>query len=262
MASENTETPAATITKKSRRSPNDYLRLGVCAIYNSIAEQHKTTKKKKRGTKPEGRALSIPKDTAKHVSKLLEIVVKDITRSATASTLARKRRTIMPVDVLYAVSNKFLISSALLSKHTNELLDEHSQQYVSKIKNAVDNARKVLQTPACVICEEQELSFRSVYSETALRQACSSTLKVSRDSVIALTVFIHYFCRFICFMAVRNQIRDASPRLKVLHVQQAIRGTECLSPHFSRVRILGGYHYPNAYGKISDGDKLCSKRNK
>lgn len=269
MTTESAEalTTIATI-KKPRRSPNDYLRLGIRAIYADIAAQRKETKEGKNGrngekgkkdkVQDEG-AFALPDETAQYKSKLIKIVVRHIVLSAVGSTKARGRNTIMPADVLYAVSNKFLVSSNLVPKHVNDLREEHHQQYVVKITEAVKAAEKQPYKSARVICKEQGLRFRSVFSENALRHAGPS-LKVSRDSIVALTVFIHYFARFLCFMAMRNQIRDHVTRLRPKHVQQAIRGDLCLAPHYSHVRILGGYHYSNAYGKISDGDKLCANK--
>lgn len=260
MSTESTEAPTTTTTiKKPRRSPNDYMRLGIRAIYMDIASQHKKTKKGKKGKKQEEGAFALPEDTVQYVGKLIKIVVRQVVQSAVASTKGRKRNTIMPADVLYAVSNKFLVLSSLVPKSVNDQREEHHRQYVSKIAEAVSDAEKNPNKSARVICEDQGLRFRSVYSESVLRQAGAS-LKVSCDSIIALTVFIHYFARFLCFMSMRNQIRDNATRLRQKHVQQAIRADVCLSPHFSHVRILGGYHYPNAYGKISDGDELCAKK--
>jgi len=262
MSSANEKAPTQ---QKKRRSQNDYLKLGVRNIYKSLAAQQAANKKGKgkkgRGKKGEGEeqgketAFALPSATAQQICKLVAIVVHSIAELAAANTRARNRQTVMPADIVFAISNKFLVLSELVPKEINYAREELCNLMLNSITDVLGKHKDDQNPSARSICTSENLGVRSVYAKGVLKKAAPN-LMLSCNAIVALTVFIHFFTRYICFIAMRDQIKDGLSRLTHKHVQQAIRADRCLSPHFSHVRILNGYHYPNVYGKFSTGDRL------
>lgn len=257
---ENELTSTTRKLSKKKRLPNNYLKLGVQTTYVKLKDEITNSKKKKSRLNAKKKAvMTLSADTTSVICDLLDFVVRQIADSAVKCTRARKHKTIMPADIYYAMSNKFMILSSLVHQSVNAKRKNFREQLGTKISKANEKASSDSAKSAPIICHELDLNFRSVFSDSVLRKADDS-LKVSRDSIIALTVFIHYFARYIVFSSLQNQMKEGTTRLRVKHVQHAIRSDECLSCHFGDVHMLGGHHYSNVYGKIKDSDQLCMNK--